>query len=437
VTAGLSLQQAPPLSVPLRFFLSAPLFGMAAAVLLLWSGPELLASRWSAGALALSHLLGLGVLSMVMTGALLQLLPVLVGVPVARPRWLAGLCHPLLVLGTLSLAGGFLGAGVIGFRLAVGLLGLGLGGLLAVLGWALARAPQVHDSVRGMRWALLGLTLTLGLGLALALGHSGLGLELRRWPLTDLHLAWGLLGWIATLVAAVAWQVVPMFQMTPPYPPWLRRWLAPALFALLGWLALARWRDWPLTALPALGLATALAAFALITLRLLAQRRRQRGDSSLAFWRLGMRALLLAAVLGAASALLPAALAARLGVAASLLFGLGFALSVVNGMLYKIVPFLLWLHLQQRLATRIAVRYRIVLPNLTTILPEARCRPQFFLHLAALALLLAALWLPLLVRPAALLWLANFALLELNLLRASRRYRAECRRIDGFADSPD
>ncbi len=432
MNTGLSLEQAPPLSVPLRFFLSAPLFGLAAAGLLLWLGPDVLASRWSVGALALTHLLVLGVLTMVMCGALLQMLPVLVGVRVARPRLVGGLCHGLLVLGTLCLTAGFLGAGQGGFRVAVVLLGLGLGGFLAVMGFGLARAPHLQDSVRGMRWALLGLALTVGLGLSLGLGHSGLGLPLLRWPLTDLHLAWGLLGWIATLVVVIAWQLVPMFQMTPPYPPQLRRWLAAGMFALLGWHSLAVLRGWPLVQLPALLLAVALATFALITLRLLTQRRRKVGDTSLAFWRLGMAALLLAAAIGAASLLAPPAVAASLALAATLLFLLGFALSVINGMLYKIVPFLVWLHLQQRLATRIEVRHRIVLPNMKSILPESRNRPQFYLHLAALVVLLAGVLLPALLRPAAALWLVDFALLELNLLSATRRYRAECRRIDHF-----
>jgi hypothetical protein len=44
---GLSFEQAPPISVPFRFFLTAPLFGMAAGLLLLWQGPAALASRWT------------------------------------------------------------------------------------------------------------------------------------------------------------------------------------------------------------------------------------------------------------------------------------------------------------------------------------------------------------------------------------------------------
>jgi hypothetical protein len=51
---GLSFEQAPPISVPFRFFLTAPLFGMAAGLLLLWQGPAALASRWTSVALALT-----------------------------------------------------------------------------------------------------------------------------------------------------------------------------------------------------------------------------------------------------------------------------------------------------------------------------------------------------------------------------------------------
>ena len=65
---GLSLKQAPPLSVPLRFFLTAPVFLLLAAMLLWHLGATVWASRWSAGVLALTHLLTLGYLSMVMLG---------------------------------------------------------------------------------------------------------------------------------------------------------------------------------------------------------------------------------------------------------------------------------------------------------------------------------------------------------------------------------
>ena len=60
--AGLPFEQAPPVSLPLRFFLTAPLFLLAAAGLIVLS-PDALASRWTPQALALTHALTLGFLA--------------------------------------------------------------------------------------------------------------------------------------------------------------------------------------------------------------------------------------------------------------------------------------------------------------------------------------------------------------------------------------
>ena len=426
MTAALSLEQAPPLSVPLRFFLTAPVFGMAAGGVLAWAGPAAFASRWTPPALALAHLLGLGVLTMVMCGALFQLLPVLVGVRVVRARLIGAACHTLLVAGTAALAAGFLGADTVAFRLAVPLLGAALGLLLTVVGAGLARAPRRHDSVRGMRWALSGLAVATALGLILALGHGWSTLPLPRAALTDLHLAWARLGWVTLLVAVVAWQVVPMFQVTAEYPPWLRRTLAPAAWFLLLWLtaaSLAGQATWP----PAAGLSLACVAFAVQTLVLLARRRRRRVDASLAFWTLAKCGLAAAALAGLVGLLVP--LPPRLALAPAVLFIAGFALAVVNGMLLKIVPFLVWLHLQQQLAATPAAPGRFVPPDMHAVLPEPRARLQLASYALALAVLVAGLAVPALLRLAGICWIGAFAVLGWNLLRAARLYRTEQRRL--------
>ena len=80
--AALSFEQAPPLTVPIRFFATAPWFGVAAGLLLLWQGPEALASRWSPATMALTHLMTAGLMLQGMCGALLQFVPVEAGEPV-------------------------------------------------------------------------------------------------------------------------------------------------------------------------------------------------------------------------------------------------------------------------------------------------------------------------------------------------------------------
>jgi hypothetical protein len=112
------------------------------------------------------------------------------------------------------------------------------------------------------------------------------------------HAAWGLGGWSLLLVAGVAYLVVPMFQLTPPYPAWLTRSFSVTLFFLLAawsitWLPLQR----PDGLQVALACAAALLAvvFAAVTLRLQAQRRRKVTEPTLLFWRLAMVCLVVAA----------------------------------------------------------------------------------------------------------------------------------------------
>ena len=94
----LSYDSAPPLSAPLRYYLTAPLFAMLAGALLLYAGPDLLASRWTPAALAFTHLLTVGFMLQAMIGSLQQLLPVVVGANLAQPlrlaRWVHGAITP-------------------------------------------------------------------------------------------------------------------------------------------------------------------------------------------------------------------------------------------------------------------------------------------------------------------------------------------------------
>jgi hypothetical protein len=233
LSAGLSLEQAPPLSIPLRFFLTAPLFGVAAGLLLVWQGEAALLSRWVPATLALTHLVTLGVLALVMCGALLQMLPVVAGSPVPRVVLVGNLTHLLLSLGTLALTLGLLGMPGTWLMLGLALLGGGFLLFIGAVGLALGRVRSPSFTTAGMQAALLALLLTLALGLVLGATLAGWRGGPPPQVVTNLHLGFGLLGWVLLLLMGVAYQVVPMFQVTPEYPLAMRRWLAPLLLTLL------------------------------------------------------------------------------------------------------------------------------------------------------------------------------------------------------------
>ncbi len=418
---ALSYAQSPDLGIPLRFLLTAPCFAALAGLLLLWYGEAALDSRWTAPALAATHLLTLGVLSMAMAGSILQLLPVVAGQTLVAPRWTGTLAWFGLTAAALTLAAAFLtGPGWLfvagGVAAAVAVAALAAGIAAALLRPA---PPGSLPMVAGMRLALPALVVTTALGLALAVTLAG-GPQVALLLATDLHVAWGLVGWVAMLVVGVGFQVIPMFVGVPAYPAALTRLVAPLMGALLlAWTA-SHWFELPIAVAAGMLLALLLAGFGLYSLRQMARPGKKAADGTKLYWRLSL-ACLAASALGYCVPVMHGWQPMALGI----VFICGFAIGAVNGMLYKIVPFLLWYHLQQNpLAGKGDV------PSIRVLLPEAAGRRQFLAYALALATVLAALWWPhTLARPAGALFAAASMLLAVDLARATLRYRAVLKRI--------
>jgi hypothetical protein len=410
--------------VPYRFFLTAPLFGAVAGLVLAVLGPETFQSRWSPGALAMTHLIVVDFMLQAMCGSLLQFVAVVAGANIWRPRLVAAVVHPLITAGAIFLASAFLLQQQVLFLVAAAVFVTALGLFLTVMAIALWRTPARGMSIHVLRVAVFGLLMTVLLGatLALTLGldaHLPSGWSLLA--LINVHVAWGLGGWALMLVIGVSYLVVPMFQMTPSYPVWLTRVLPAGLFLVLClWslqllvpIAVARvWQS-------GVGLAGVFLAgsYAVATLMLQARRRRRQTDVTFMFWRGAMLSLLAFALSWIAFEALP-----QLGgnPRAPLWLGVlalpGLFLSVIMGMLYKIMPFLNWLHLQQQGGMTMTS------PNMKQMIPDGAMRGQMRLHFTALGLLLAAVLWPALALPAGLAFSASCVWLEWNLIGAARTY---------------
>jgi len=426
--SGLSLEQAPPLSAPMRFFLTAPVFGLYAAAILFWHGPEIFMSRWTLPALALTHTLTLGFICMAMFGAIQQLLPVLAGSPVKRPVIISTILHASLSLGALGLSSGFLSGQTYLVPAALALLFFAFC-LFLVVSFTSLFSTRGYSATMICMW-LATISLAIAIAFGLYLGAEGALAGPRQ--LADIHLIWGLMGWVGLMVVGVAYQVVPMFQLTPAYPAWMRRWLAPALFALL--LAYSgmhllpdSWQRGLLNPASAVMLLMAgFSAFALTTLRLQRQRRRRLPDVTLDYWQLGMSCLLAFSLLWLVDTLWPsAAVFPGPDLFLGVLLVIGIVLSLICGMLYKIIPFILWFHLQSRLEEYVK------LPSMKELLPDRPARRQLYAHTASLLCLLAACFRPeWLAYPAAFLFAASNLMLGMNLLTAGRKYRQTCAMLD-------
>jgi len=418
--SGPALEQAPPIFVPLRFFLSAPFFGLMAAIILIASGPDALLRRWTPATLALTHLMTLGFITMAMIGAMLQMMPVVAGSPIWRPRLVSSVVHSFLCLGVVALAGGFWFNHSGLMWLALLMLAMGLIFFIAIITSSLAHSRVRSPTVTGMCMAIISLTITLVFGLRIGAEYIWQFQTDVAHLWTNIHLAWALIGWVGLLVISAAYEVVPMFQLTPPYPVWMQRWLSKLIIAvLILWTGayLLAMPGWLLTLL-GLCMAVALMCFAATTLYLQSQRRRRRSDVTMGFWRIGMLSLLASIFLWISGQFLPALAAwPHYDLLLGTTYIVGFVVSVINGMLYKVVPFLVWFHLQSRHIGQTG------LPTVKEIIPDRRKRHQMLFHLLALLLLAAAtIWPEWFAYAAGILFAVSFLLLTFNLLAASRIY---------------
>lgn len=383
---GLSFDQAPPLSITMAFFLTAPLYIVLGGAVLLTYGMPGLATGWSPVAQALTHLGTLGFLGNVMFGAFYQMTAVVGGRPVPLIR-LAHVVHLLLNGGATLLVLGFLGVlpvapGAIATTLAVMLFALPAGA-------AIVGAPTRSATVAGMGVALFGLVGATTLGVLMALSRTSASVlvgplaTVSHTGLLASHMALGLGVWVGGLICAVSFQVVPMFYLAPALPKRLQAALVggavvgvvSVLLLLgadsLGGLGVGDGDILWVGLLPPL--VASLVVHPVAIGASLRARTRKRRDASLDFWRAGLAVGLATAPV----ALVTWALDASPVVGVWLVLW-GWVGLVMHGMLTRIVPFLVWFHRYSGDVGKKAV------PPMRKLWPDERARRGGYAHLAGL-----------------------------------------------------
>ena len=424
---ALSLENAPGFWSPVRFFLTVPVFGMIAAGIIFLDGGQLLQSRWLPGSLAVAHAFTLGYIAMAMLGALFQMLPVLMGAAFPQAERAAVIVHLSMTVGTLSLVFAFLVQRPVLFAVAVAVLVpvlvlFGAGVLVAIF-----RAGKARTTGRAVQLAALGLIVTVMLGGYMASSHAFGTVPLNN-ALANYHAAWGVIGWILVLAIGVSEQVIPMFLTTPPYPGLFNKRLAYLLILLLGAGSLLPVRGLEQVAVVLVSLL--MLAYATVTLYLLGKRRRKRFDITNAYWQLGMLCLILGAGINVYGYFGGVIGGADVALLSGLLLLAGFAVSIINGMLYKIVPFLVWLNLRMPVVMgKLKPGTRYYTPNIHEVINVRPMQVQFMFHVAGLLLLVVSVFLqgfPVYI--AALAMLVSNLLLLGNLGHAVSLYRKYSRR---------
>ncbi len=370
--------------------------------------------------LILVHVVAIGWLSLLISGALIQFVPVLVAKPLVHPE-LPVVALTLLVLGLASLVLGFLGmaghsVGSIPW-LPLGAVGLTSGFVLNLwnLGRTIWAARPINLPARFVVAGLLSLAGAAAFGTIFAFTLGGWTTNPMLIRLTSqgipLHAGLGLGGWLTFTAMGVSYRLLAMFMLAPEAEHRTSRLAllagsASILTLLVGGplclLVFGQNATHPL--LVAFGLAiVSLALYGYDIARLYRTRKRRKLElnariSAWALGILGLSALLLltATVLGEINR----------GIGAiAFLFAFGWLTALGLAKLYKIVAFLTWLECYGPLLGKRPT------PRVQDLADEPRALSWFWLYFASVGAASAASFLgaPLAFRVAALGMLAATA----------------------------
>lgn len=323
-----------PYGIPMRYLLTG-----CAALALAWTTlalrPGLLTGHLAVPAvLAVTHLLTLAFATLILLGAMHQLVPVLLVTRLHAPR-LGDATFALVAPGAAAIVLGF----ALGYRVPL-LAGGGAAVLTGLLlfDYNLLRtflAARRRDAVSvAMLCSALYLTLTALLGLLLALRPVVPALVGILGHATPLHLGLGLIGAFGVAIAGAGHRLLSMFVLSHGVSRARLAWLLWAVFGALTALALQTFVGWPLGPIAAAFAIAAAVLFTLDVVAILRVRLRRRIEPPMATYVAGPAFLAIAVV---------AALAGRPDVAVMAVL-VGFVTLSIAGMLVKIVAFLTWQH---------------------------------------------------------------------------------------------
>ncbi|MCU7806327.1 MAG: hypothetical protein KZQ73_00420 [Candidatus Thiodiazotropha sp. (ex Semelilucina semeliformis)] len=416
-TAGLSLDQAPPIIIPVKFFLTASLFSVFIGALILIEGEEIFLSRWSPLALGLTHLVTVGFLAQVMTGAMMQLLPVLAGSPVPAVIATSRAIHLSMLTGAVLLVIGFIQTYHQSLIIGASFLAVAFLIILvsATISLFLSKSPLQNTMSVSLGW--IALVPTAVFGLFLVLGLTGVIQISDMTQMTTLHLSWGLLGWVGIVLFSTIFKIIPIFYVTKAIPSSIQVWSLPVVFFLLILTTVSNYLNAGLLKTGLLFTVVLFLVIAFFAAASIHRRKRKIIDSTLLFVWTGIFSLVLSAV---------AWILSDNDILVGTLLLWGVCLTVPIGVIYKIIPFLCWFHLQGMQIKREKLTY--TLPSMKYFIRERSAKAHYYMHMSSFCLLLIAFMLPApFTRLAGLAFTLSSLYLFKNILFAFLRFRREQR----------
>jgi len=402
--SGLSVDQAPPISAPLRFFLTAPLFGIIAGILIILSNSEILISRYSMDAIVITHAITIGFFAFIMLGSLTQMLPVLASAKMPKVKLVTLLSYLLLTSGLLSM--------IIGLKLDIKTLitysylslGSGFLAMISSILYSIKDVSNITATIKGMLASLIFAFMIVIMGVVMLYEYATNSMSNMHYILANVHSVWAIFGFSGLLIIGVAFQVLPMFYVAPKFKRFCKTKVVYLISTgLVIWLFLSSFYD-EYALYAKLWIATFFWAFATTVWLKFNRRKRPISDVTVWYW----RAASIFLTLGSFLWIFDEFFKHEYIVMVAILIGGGFILSIMIGMIYKIVPFLVWFHLN-------AMGYMSI-PTMNEMIDKNLAKIQFVIMILSLIGFVFAFYMPKLLIPSAVYFIISMMLLEYNIL---------------------
>ncbi|NOZ89700.1 MAG: hypothetical protein GXO60_00280, partial [Epsilonproteobacteria bacterium] len=316
----------------------------------------------------------LGVMASFMLGAMFQMLPVIAGVVIKMPTKKAMVAHILLTVGVFFQIGAFYSSNSILYLLTAIILGSGLLHASTLMFKEVMKIKDHSSSSRGMLFALGSFILVITLGIVMLLSLGGYIDSSYFVQIRESHYSFGLFGWVSLLIVSISFQVIEMFYVTPKYPDIMSRYLVVVIFWLLVIKTVMLFMILDSSIIDIV-LSLLFIIYAITTIYRLYKRRRPTSDATVWFWRFGMGLFIVSMSIMIVDNLIGLDMVINY---ISYITFIGFALSIVFAMVYKIVPFLVWFHLSNQGYMEAPMMHDVIHPK--------KAKIHFWIHLATVVL---------------------------------------------------
>jgi len=408
--SGLSTDQAPPISAPLRFFITAPLFGILAGILMLLSDTSSLMSRYSIDSIIVTHTITIGFFSFVMFGALTQMLPVLAGAKIYKVKIVTQIAHILMSFGLILMIVGLIENSSLYLTLSFISLGSGFTLMIVFVSLAITNIKNITATVRAMATSLFFAFTILIMGLFLLYSYITESHSEFHFVVANIHSVMAIFGFAGILIIGVSFQVLPMFYVAPHFKNFCKNYVVYLIsLGLFLWLILNIFAE-EYALIGKFLVALFFLAFATTVWKKLNERKRPIVDVTIWYWRASSIFLSLGTFLW----IFDEFFKYEYIVMVAILIGGGFIFSIIIGMLYKIVPFLVWFHLN--------AKGYMSIPTITQMIDKRLAKIQFLFFISALIGFIFSFYIPTIFEPSVISFTISMILLEYNILVPVRLY---------------